>query len=252
MKLIVTGATGFVGREVIRQSLSHPKITSVIALARKPVNAPETALAGADSSKLKSVVIQDYEVYPDEVVKEFSGADACIWTVAITPTKSKTYDFEEIRRVCHTATLSGLRSMHKAGLAAPFRFLYLSGVATERDPTKTPTWMPEYCLMRVSRSSHCVNLFHVPIGETENQLLALGRELGGIEVAVAKPGFITAPWDLKRAAMGAMIRVMSGVPSIKVDDLVAAMLNQVIEGFEKEPLMPQDLMRIAGTASRTT
>lgn len=89
-------------------------------------------------------------------------------------------------------------------------------------------------------------------GETENQLLDLGRELGGIEVAAAKPGFITSPGSLTRAAMGAMLRVVYGVPSISVDDLVAAMLNQVVEGFEKEPLMPQDLIRIAGTISRAT
>jgi uncharacterized protein YbjT (DUF2867 family) len=36
MKLIITGATGFVGTEVIRQALSNSTITSIIALARKP------------------------------------------------------------------------------------------------------------------------------------------------------------------------------------------------------------------------
>ncbi|KAH8167067.1 hypothetical protein CIB48_g1178 [Xylaria polymorpha] len=79
MKLIVTGATGFVGQEVIRQSLSHPQIGTIVALARSPVVAPEKLPAGSDPSKLKSVVIQDYEVYPEEIKKEFSGANACIW-----------------------------------------------------------------------------------------------------------------------------------------------------------------------------
>lgn len=280
MKLVVTGATGFVGREIIRQSLSHPKITSVVALARSPVAAPNALLAGADPSKLRSVVIQDYEVYPDEVKKEFSGAGACIWyalasclsrdpagetpkltrtdrTVAITPSKSKTYDFEEVRRICQTSPIACLRSMHEAGPAAPFRFLYMSGAAAERDPTKTPTFMPQYGLMRVSQSSHCIDICRCPCanvikGEAENQLLALGRELDGVEVAAAKPGYITVSGDLARAAMGAMVRVISGIPSVNVDDLVAAMLNQVVEGFENEPLMPQDLIRIAGTIPRTT
>ncbi|KAI0435879.1 NAD(P)-binding protein [Xylaria telfairii] len=237
MKLIVTGATGFVGQEIIRQSLSHPKISTIVALARSPVVAPEKLPAGSDSSKLKSVVIQDYEVYPDDVKKEFSGADACIWTVAITPSKSKTYDFEEVKRICHTSTIAGLRSMHEAGTATPFRFLYMSGAAAERDQNKTPKLMAQYCLMR---------------GETENQLLALASELGGIEVAVAKPGYITASGDLVRSAMGTMVKMISGIPSINVADLVAAMLDQVVGGFEKEPLMPEDLVRIAGTISQTT
>lgn len=40
--------------------------------------------------------------------------------------------------------------MHEAGVNRPFRFLYMSGFAVERDQTKTPTFYPEYTLMRVS------------------------------------------------------------------------------------------------------
>ena len=75
MKLIIAGATGFVAKEIIRQCLSRPDITSVVALARKPVTAPE----GVDSSKLKSVVVENYGEYSDEVKKELSGANGCIW-----------------------------------------------------------------------------------------------------------------------------------------------------------------------------
>ena len=32
----------------------------------------------------------------------------------------------------------------------PFRFMYMSGTAAERDQTKTPSFMPQYSLMRVS------------------------------------------------------------------------------------------------------
>lgn len=81
MKLIVTGATGFVATEIIRQSLRIAEITSVIALARKPVTLPEKLEAGADASKLKSVVVDDYGVYSKEVKQEFAGASACIWFV---------------------------------------------------------------------------------------------------------------------------------------------------------------------------
>lgn len=75
MKLIVAGSTGLVGTEIIRQSLEISEITSVIALARKPIQIKESA----HSSKLKSVVISDYGDYPDHVKAEFAGADACIW-----------------------------------------------------------------------------------------------------------------------------------------------------------------------------
>jgi uncharacterized protein YbjT (DUF2867 family) len=75
MKLIIAGATGFIAQELIQQSLSHPDIKSVVALARRPVAARPGA--SADGNKLKSVVVKDYDDYPEEVRKELAGADAC-------------------------------------------------------------------------------------------------------------------------------------------------------------------------------
>lgn len=80
MKLIIAGASGFVGQEVVSQSLKRPEITSVIALSRKPIAASD---AGADTSKLRNVVVNSYDEYPPEVRKEFDGADACIWSVLL-------------------------------------------------------------------------------------------------------------------------------------------------------------------------
>ncbi|OTA52366.1 putative nucleoside-diphosphate-sugar epimerase [Hypoxylon sp. EC38] len=226
MKLIVSGATGFVAKEVIRQSLSRSEITSVVALARKPVSTPEKLPEGADLSKLKSIIVEDYDRYSEEAKREFAGASACIWTVAITPSKSKAYDFEEVKRVCQTSTLVGLRAMHESGLSKPFRFLYMSGAAAERDPTKTPKFQPEYSHMR---------------GETETKVLALAAELGDIEVTVAKPGLITAPGEIMRSVTATVVKLTMGIPSIDVADLATVMLDQVLNGFDKEPLTPEDL-----------
>jgi nucleoside-diphosphate-sugar epimerase len=75
MNLIVAGATGFVGSEVIRLSLKRPDITTVIALSRTPIPLPQQPEGGADVSKLRNVIIKDYGDYPDSVKKEFAGAD---------------------------------------------------------------------------------------------------------------------------------------------------------------------------------
>ena len=81
MKLIVAGSTGFVATEVIRQAVSHPSITSILALARRATAVPQNVGPGADRTKLKSVVCEDFGNYPESVKKELSGADACIWYV---------------------------------------------------------------------------------------------------------------------------------------------------------------------------
>lgn len=78
MKIIVAGSTGFVGTEIIRQALSNPAITSIAALGRRGNPVPQNAGPTADATKLKSVVLDDFENYTESVKKELTGADACI------------------------------------------------------------------------------------------------------------------------------------------------------------------------------
>lgn len=73
MKLIIVGATGFVGQEVLRQALALPAITSIVSVGRHAVPESET------SSKVKSVVLSNWLNYTDDIKKELVDADACIW-----------------------------------------------------------------------------------------------------------------------------------------------------------------------------
>lgn len=74
MKLIVTGATGFVASEVLRLAVKMSEITSIVAVARRPVK-----LTGPGADKVRSVIVEDYGTYSDAVRAEFAGANACIW-----------------------------------------------------------------------------------------------------------------------------------------------------------------------------
>ncbi|KAK7187940.1 hypothetical protein PSPO01_06142 [Paraphaeosphaeria sporulosa] len=222
MKLIIVGATGFVGTEILRQSLLRKDISSVVAITRRALTSPPS------SPKLQNVVVKDYDQYSDEAKTAFKDANGCIWTIAITPSKSSNYFWEEVVRVCQTSTMVGLRTMHEAGMGKPFRFIYMSGIAGERDQTKTPSFKPKYSLMR---------------GATESQVLAFSKEKG-FEAMAAKPGLITDGGIAKRAFASVLYYTMS-VPSIKVEQCAAAMLEQVVCGIEKEPLLNDDLVEVA-------
>jgi len=233
MKLIISGATGFVATEVIRQSLSNPRITSVLALARRPVTVPENLPPEADSSKLKSVVVEDFGKYSDNVKQQLEGADACIWTLAVTPSKSKTRPWDEVVRTCHDYTITGLDAIFEArgsGKTTPLRFLYMSGLTAERDQTKTPRFMAKYALMR---------------GETENQILAFAASHPGqVDVTVAKPGLILQPGNAFHWVRSWLLWFVASLPSVGLNEISAAMLEQVVNGIEKDPLMNDDLVRI--------
>lgn len=82
MKLVVVGGTGFVGGEVIRLALQNKSITSIVALARRQVPIPKHTRPDADTAKLHSVLLEDWErPYPDHVVEHLRQADACVWSV---------------------------------------------------------------------------------------------------------------------------------------------------------------------------
>lgn len=76
MKFILTGSTGFIGREVLHQCLVNPSITSVVALSRR--NLPE---ASSQNPKLSVVILDDFTTYTEKVLQELSGAAACIWHI---------------------------------------------------------------------------------------------------------------------------------------------------------------------------
>ena len=69
----------------------------------------------------------------------------------MTPAKSKTMQWEQVRKICHDYAMTGLETM--AALPregnTPFRFVYTSGANAERDATKKPWILGDYCLMRV-------------------------------------------------------------------------------------------------------
>lgn len=68
--------------------------------------------------------------------------------LGVTPTQSKDMDFAAVTTICHDYTLNALTNM-TAHARNPFRFIYTSGVAAERDQAKTPPFLAEYLLMRV-------------------------------------------------------------------------------------------------------
>ncbi|CAG8898784.1 unnamed protein product [Penicillium egyptiacum] len=226
MKLIIAGATSLLGTEIVKQSLQIREITQIVLLAFQPLQLD----AGIDSSKLKSIVIRDYSEYPDDVKAEFAGADACIWTVAVTPLRTTKVELE---RVCQDCTKVTFEAIYEAVPARPFRFLYLSAEGIPRDPTKTPVIMPDYHIMR---------------GNTELMVLKFPTEKQGVEVCIARPGMIANSSTWSRALVANLFRIVNlfgrPLPNIQQSQLAAAVLNQVVDGFEKETLLNADLVRL--------
>jgi nucleoside-diphosphate-sugar epimerase len=167
MKVILTGSTGFVGGEVLSQCLQNPAITSIVAISRRAL---------PSHKKLQVALIEDFLSYPDSIRDQIKDANACIWydpspqvyahrstntnpMCCRTLGKARIPDNETAQRVSVDYTLAAVRVLQEIG-QKPFRFIYCSGAAAERDQTK-PLWiMQDYRRIRVWFLIQAVNYIY--------------------------------------------------------------------------------------------
>ncbi|KAI1769312.1 hypothetical protein GGR53DRAFT_473857 [Hypoxylon sp. FL1150] len=228
MKLVIGGSSGFLGTELTRQALSHPAVTSVVALSRR-----ETTDVGPGSEKLHAVVCDDFENYPDSVKSALEDADACIWTIAVTPSKLKTIPYEEVCKISRDYAVKAIKALAelRKNPKGPLRFIYISGHMSFRTRDEVPEMLRahglvDYSLMR---------------GDAEEKILRYAVESNGaVESCVAKPGLIDGPSQERR--------IVPGVPNIHLSEAAAGLLEQVINGFEKDTLRNDDMVRIGQEA----
>ena len=61
---------------------------------------------------------------------------------------------------------------------------------------------------------------------------------------MSKPGLITTPGQILKTVAATVLKYVISLPNVDVTEISAAILHQVINGFEKEPLENDDLVRI--------
>jgi uncharacterized protein YbjT (DUF2867 family) len=102
MKLLLLGASGLVGKNVLAQALAHPAITSVIAPTRKTL-APHPILVNPVSARLETLL-------PEGLAW---GVDAVV--CALGTTISKAGSKEALREVDYVLPLAFARAAHEQG-----------------------------------------------------------------------------------------------------------------------------------------
>ncbi|MFE8596798.1 NAD-dependent epimerase/dehydratase family protein [Archangium violaceum] len=155
MKIILTGATGFVGTEVLRQALQDPEIERVVVLGRKSV--------GTAHPKLHEVVLKsflDYAPAADQL-----NADACIWCLGVSQTAVSRDEYIEIT---YGYAVAALEAMLQANPGV--RFCFLSGRGAEQE----------------ERAS---TLYGKIKGRTERELSRLSPNVFNFRPAFIKPAY---------------------------------------------------------------
>lgn len=140
MNVILFGATGMLGRGVLRECLRDDSVESVVAVGRRPL--------GVSHPKLRERVQDDPS---DLAAAEIDPAayDACFFCLGVSSLGMKE---EAYRRVTHDLTLAVARPLAAANPG--MTFVYVSGVGTDSTERGRSMWA------RVK-------------GKTENDLLEL-------------------------------------------------------------------------------
>lgn len=133
MQVIITGATGFVGKAVLKSCIEDKRIEKVLVLSRREV---EEDLS--NSSKVEVIIHKDFSTYLPTLTDKLKGAYACLWCIG-----GKAQDFPDIetaRRVSVDYTISAASAFAKALVPRnddKFRFVFCSGRGAEQDDSKS-------------------------------------------------------------------------------------------------------------------
>lgn len=223
MRLIVTGATGLAGAEVVRQSLAHDGIEKVTALSRRPL-----ALA---HPSLTTVVHEDFLHY-DGVLPQLAGHDACLWCLGVS---QRDVDEPQYITITRDYTLAGAAAMLQVNPGLTFGFLSGGGA---------------------SSSERALWLFGRVKGQTENRL----GELGLPRLYHFRPGYIEPSEPRPKATLQERFfapltpllhRLLPG-SLITSADLARAMIHVVMHGADAQILDNMALRRLARSAAART
>jgi uncharacterized protein YbjT (DUF2867 family) len=200
MKIIITGSTGTVGSEVIRQAVADKDIQEVILLARNPSNAKHP--------KIREIIHKNFLDYSG-LENVFKSADACVWCLGISQTRVSK---EEYFVITYDYTVAAAKAMLAANPAITFLFLSGQGAdSTEKSRVR----------------------FAKVKGQTENALRTMNfRKLlifrpGGIN-AVIKGTNLTAQKKFETLLVSAM-KVVLPWTVVDTDVLAKAMLKSIKE-----------------------
>jgi uncharacterized protein YbjT (DUF2867 family) len=211
MKILLTGATGFAGGEVLRQALADPDITQVTVLTRRGV--------GFTHPRLREVVMRDFLDYAD-LDLDLAGYAACIWCLGTSQAGAATQAYT---RVTLDYPLAAARAMFAAN--SHLRFCFVSGRSA--DPTERRR-----------------SLFARIKGRAERRLSELGGPLFVFRPGYIRPTARSGPRkDLARflAPVGTLLSLLGADYSVDCDQLARCLLDVAKHGASRMVLVNSQL-----------
>ncbi|WP_321347548.1 NAD-dependent epimerase/dehydratase family protein [uncultured Draconibacterium sp.] len=220
MKVIVTGATGMVGKGVLLECLDHESVEKVLVIVRNPVDITHP--------KLEELIQNDFSDFSN-VKEQLAGFDACFLCMGISSVGMKENDF---KKITYDYTLALAREL--VPLNPEMTITYVSGEGTDSSEKGRVMWA------RVK-------------GKTENDLIKLGFK----QAFMFRPGFIIPLRGIKSRTKAYqfiydyfmwLVRLFKAVAPnavVNTTQVGKAMVNAVLFGYNSVIIKPKDIIQLA-------
>ncbi|MCB9014884.1 MAG: epimerase [Lentimicrobiaceae bacterium] len=219
-KVILTGATGMVGKGVLLECLDHRAIGEVLVIGRNPVSLKHP--------KLKELIHSDFNDFNTASI-DLKGYDACFFCMGVS---AAGLNEDQYKQITYAYTLSLAKVLHRMNPAMIFN--YVSGQGTDTTEKGRMMWA------RVK-------------GKTENDLIQLGFR----RAYMFRPGAIIPLRGIKSRTKSyqfiydhfmwlvKLIRLISPDSVVTTTQIGQAMINTVLQDYEKQILKPRDILALA-------
>jgi uncharacterized protein YbjT (DUF2867 family) len=219
-RVIITGATGMIGKGVLLECLDHDAIAEVLVIGRHSVE--------MDHPKLKELIHKDFSDF-SRVKSQLGGFDACFFCLGISAAGLKE---EEYKRITYDFTLSLARILFQNN--PDITFNYVSGQGTDSTENGRMMWA------RVK-------------GKTENDLLNMGFK----QAFMFRPGAIIPLRGIKSRTKSYQFMydyfmwLVRGIKAVSPNSVVnttqigLAMINTMLKGYDKKILTPKDILIVS-------
>jgi uncharacterized protein YbjT (DUF2867 family) len=220
LKVVITGATGMVGKGVLLECLDNDDIDSVLLINRRSID--------MDHPKLKEIIHKDFHDL-SSIEDQLSGYDACFFCLGISAYRMSEEDY---KKITYDLTLHFANTLLK--LNPEMTFCYVSGQGTDSTEKSRMMW---------------ANVK----GKTENAILALPFR----KAYMFRPGFIQPMKGIKSSTkmyntmytiikpIIPVFKLLSPKSITDTDRVGKAMINSVTKGYGKTHLDNKDINQLA-------
>jgi uncharacterized protein YbjT (DUF2867 family) len=221
MKVIITGATGMVGKGVLLECLDHAEVTEVLSLGRKPL--------AMSHPKLKELIHKDFSEF-ESVSELLKGYDACYHCMGVS---AAGMNAEQYTKMTHGYSMALANVLYQ--LNPQMTFIYVSGQGTDTTEKGRSMWA------RVK-------------GKTENDIINKGFK----QAFAFRPGAIIPLRGIQPSSkfyrvlinnliwLIKLIKKMAPNAIVNTSQIGVAMIQLTQRGYDKTIIDPKDILELAG------